>query len=123
MATGVTPTPKSIISTLEWSPVVKSDGFFIASKQYEPPITDTQHPDYAKLNIKARIEKQLQSNADPSFMVNGKLSNFTINFLDVIAVSFNALTFVSKNDEKLQVSADVVPNGIQFLGPLKFLNE
>jgi hypothetical protein len=117
------PTATSIVTTLEWSPEVKDSlgGIFIANKRNnEAPITDA---DRAKLEITARIEKKLQTNAQPSFTVNGSLINFTINFLEVIAISFHSLTFVSRENEKLQVSANVVEDGIRFLGPLKFLNE
>lgn len=105
--------PEKIITTLDWNPAVQSFSVFVADEN-----TD--------FNIQARIEKKLTGGGDTSFDINGALTNFRINFLEVIEIRFKSLSFSAAENEKLDVSADIVPideGGIEFLGPLEFLNE
>lgn len=105
--------PEKLITTLDWHPAVQSFSVFVADNT-----TD--------FNIQARIEQKLNGNNGSSFDISGALTNFRINFLDVIEIRFKSLSFSAAENKKLDISADIVPideGGIKFLGPLEFLNE
>ncbi|KAA3661089.1 MAG: hypothetical protein DWQ04_17470 [Chloroflexi bacterium] len=105
--------PEKLVTKLDWKPTVKSAGVFVAD-------------DSTTFEIMARLEQKLTGAGDTSFEINGKLTNFKINFLQVIEISFNTLEFLSGTGKKVDVNADIVPiddGGILFLGPLAFLNE
>lgn len=59
--------------------------------------------------------------AEPSFVVDGELRNFALEFLDVVRVDFDALRFHAEKGRK----TEVVPRGVrlQFRNALEFLNE
>lgn len=59
--------------------------------------------------------------AGSTFNVSGVLTNFAINFLDVLTVTFEKLTFVAEKGKKIDVSAAGVD--VLFTGPLSFVNE
>ena len=105
--------PEKLVTKLDWKPTVKSAGVFVADNS-------------TTFEIMARLEQKLTGAGDTSFEINGKLTNFKINFLQVIEISFNTLEFLSGTGKKVDVNADIVPiddGGILFLGPLAFLNE
>jgi len=91
----------------EWAPVLKSSRIFNKNTN-------------ASLKISATMAtKGSQSVYD----ISGNLSDFTINFLDIIKIPFKSLTFTSRNGEKLDVSAIISPDGIKFIGILEFLDK
>jgi len=115
-ATGV---PEQITTTLDWKPEVHSTGPFEVSD--DPGARTT-------LEIVATITKKLDL-SQPTFKITGDLTNFAVNFLDVIRVNFKSLAFVSEQGRKLDVSANLTDKAtdgkesIEFLGALAFINE
>jgi hypothetical protein len=106
--------PTSIITTLAWSPKVREKGVGPLEPIENRRIT---------LTVTAHIEQKLDG-SDPTYNVEGKLRDFQINFADALIIQFDELTFRSRKNEKLDVSAQVVdPRGVQFAGALSFLNK
>jgi DNA-binding beta-propeller fold protein YncE len=106
--------PEKIVARLDWKPDINDVGPF------EAKVGNLA----ATLAINARFEQRLSGNAPPTINVTGALSNFAINFLNVVRVNFQQLKFVAEHNKKLDIIADLAkPNGVEFLGALSFLNE
>ncbi len=109
-------TPEKLVTRLEWHPTVKStDIFRTLPENSSNPATD--------MRITAKFEQQLKQGTEPGFTVDGTIKEFAINFLEVIEVQFDSISFHAGENEKLDVSAQIKDQGINFLGPLSFLNE
>ena len=107
--------PTQSITKIEWSPQLKN---------YE---NDPVHVEFnqnglsSALTLKATLTRNL-TGGPPSSDINGQLTNFQVNLLGVIAITFNSLKFTSSNGQKLMVAAKLPSsNPIQFIGPLSFV--
>jgi hypothetical protein len=54
--------------------------------------------------------------------VNGALTGFAITLANVVGIKFKSLTFDAPAGKKLDVTAEIEGDGLQFLGDLSFLN-
>ncbi len=100
--------PTSIITTLDWSPGVKSFGPF-------------QPGDDASMEIRAQIEKKLDA-SEPKNSIDGSLSNFDLSFAKAVRIQFKSLNFKARSGHKMDVSADVKGVSFEEGGPLYFVN-
>ncbi|MCZ2525287.1 hypothetical protein [Streptomyces sp. HB2AG] len=106
-------TPTSVVTTLDWEPGTGAD---------RPAILPLRpRPGGISLSLHTRTERPLDG-SPPRSTVTTDLRNFTFDFLGVLEVHFNALSFRSENDGKPDVSAELASEGVVFKPPLSFLN-
>jgi hypothetical protein len=109
-------TPTSVITTLDWEPDTFED---------RPAIRPLKpRADGISISLHARMERPLDG-GPPRSTVTTELRNFTFDFLNVLEVHFDALSFRSENGGKPDVSAELAPGsdgGVVFKSPLSFLN-
>jgi hypothetical protein len=75
--------------------------------------------------LKATIEKKLDTTSPPASKVEGKLTDFAVRLppgkgSELVELSFNQVTFVAEPGKKVDVSIDL--RGFKFLGILAFVN-
>jgi hypothetical protein len=119
-----------IATSFTWQPDIQNVSlksnylpyFIVHSSSTTPPLT-----------VKATLTKTLGKLATkpPSYSVSATLNNFEIRFVptdsnnstltDVLHVGFNKVSFESINGQKPDVKVDI--SGIEFSGPLTFINE
>src|SRR5262249_49856047 len=58
---------------------------------------------------------------EPTFTVDGTLTNFGLNLLNVVVVSFDQLQFHNQRGKKPEINAEGVP--VEFIGPLSSVNQ
>jgi len=86
------------------------------------PIT-LDFDDVAKcLTLNVQIVTPLTGGA-PQASVDGAMVNFSLGLASVVGIKFNSIKFTAGAGKKLNVSADIAGEGLQFLGDLSFLNE
>ncbi len=59
--------------------------------------------------------------AEPSFVVDGRLSNFALDLLDIVVVTFDSLLFHVERGKKADLSVEGVH--VEFVGALSFVNQ
>ncbi len=104
-------TPQRIKTAFKWEPKVR---------QFLPfePTDDT------RLTVNVELVQHLDNPASPpSASIIGEITAFYINFLEIIRIRFDELRFTKKDNQKLDVHVVIPDGGIEFGGPLKFLNE
>jgi len=106
-----------IETDLAWAPQVKPFA--------KEPITLNFDDVTKSLTLNVQIVTPLASGAPqtPQASVDGALVNFSLGLADVVGIKFNSITFSQSAGKKLNVSADIAGDGLQFLGDLSFLNE
>jgi hypothetical protein len=101
--------------SLAWDPEIKDVdvGFFLFHKQAD-----------STLKIKGLIE-QPANGKDGHSRFSGDLTNFSLEFLKVIRLSFVSFHFSSETGKKTDVNVQLQPGdgALEFLGDLKFVNE
>jgi hypothetical protein len=107
--------PTQSITTINWSPQLTD---------YE---NDPVHVEFdqlglsSALTLKAQLTRNL-AGGPPTSQITGQLTNFQLNLLGVIALTFNSIKFSSINGQKLNVAANLPDtNAITFIGPLSFI--
>jgi YVTN family beta-propeller protein len=115
--------PRALIHRMEWSPRIKNvDPFFKAK------LGDKQ----ATLVISSRLQQRLSGvelDGEPDYEIKGVLSNFHIDFLDVLEVNFRQLEFRSVKGKKPIVNPVLANPAVDqirpivFRGPLEFLDK
>ena len=71
------------------------------------------------LLLKGRLTTTLGASAAPSLEVKGRLSNFSLEFKDLIRIGFEHIEFSSANGAKMDVKVRI--RGLTFLGKLAFV--
>ena len=102
--------PQEVRVSYDWNTPVKSALIFEAG------------PD-SKLTIAAAVTAYLDGR-QPSYSINGKLNDFSINLLpgfSFISISFSAFEFSSTSGHKMDVNPGI--KGVNFLGPLAFVQQ
>lgn len=100
---------QAVTTTLTWTPNVVSTDVFLANSA--KPLT-----------IHATIVTNLTQPSTVTATVSGTLTNFAINFLGMIRVDFDQLTFLSQTGQKTQTLARTKPqDGVTFDGSLAFV--
>ena len=105
--------PNAIQTKLHWAPIVQSKKFSLVELNFDDPAT--------ALTLDAVIVTPLTGGA-PSVSVNGALTGFAITLANVVGIKFKSLTFDAPAGKKLDVTAEIEGDGLQFLGDLSFLN-
>ena len=74
------------------------------------------------LTLNVQIVTPLAGGA-PQASVDGALANFKLKLAQVVGIKFTSITFSKPAGKKLDVSANIEGDGLQFEGDLSFLNE
>ncbi len=101
---------------LNWTPKIKAVdvGFF----KFQPIASSV-------LEIKSRIQKPTGSGVASS-RIEGKLTDFHLEFLEVVQLNFVSFAFTSVNNQKMDVEVKLKPGkneALKFIGDLTFINE
>jgi hypothetical protein len=84
------------------------------------PSTDPVNP--TKLTIHSVITTPLNDPQNANYSATAKLEKFKINLFGFVIISFKDLAFTSIKGQKPDVTLNLEPDGIQFGGPLEFIN-
>jgi hypothetical protein len=103
-----------IETDLAWAPHVKPF--------HNGPITLDFDDVTKSLTLNVQIVTPLAGGA-PQASVDGALANFKLGLAQVVGIKFTSITFSKPAGKKLDVSADIAGDGLQFEGDLSFLNE
>jgi hypothetical protein len=111
-------TPPSV--KLDWKPGIQD---IPANKVPGGFFEFTREPG-AELKIEGLIEQPINGDAGHSSFT-GKLTNFSLEFLKVIKLSFDSFSFTSETGKKTDVNVQLKPGeeALEFLGDLAFVNE
>ena len=111
--------PDKVETTLHWQPDLQilNNNTSLADPPPDVPIITTAE---TALTIDAQIVAPLDG-TDPTFTVQGTLTNFGLNLLSVIVVTFDQLQFTVKPGKKPDVSTEGV--NVEFVGPLSLVNQ
>ncbi len=107
--------PTQSVTNIKWAPQLVSYS--------KDPIKVEFHVDgeNSELTLNVHIERRLDG-TPPTSKATGKLSNFRISLLGVIALKITSITFTSQNAQKTMVVAKLgSANPIVFEGPLAFI--
>ncbi len=100
-----------IITTLDWNPKVTNLAtLFVPSNNNDC------------LTIHAEIVVFLAAK-EPTYKILGQVKDFKMNIFDCIALEFAHVKFTTGTGEKTDVDPKFKPDGIQFIGPLSFVNK
>jgi hypothetical protein len=104
-------TPTAVRTVLDWetSALVKS-GVFLNTRQTKA----------ARLALHSELTAP-KSGAPPVFKLSGVLTDFTIDFAEVIEVGFQRLSFEAVNGKKPDVHVLIDQKDVLFKGPLAFV--
>jgi len=111
--------PDKVETTLHWQPdlqILNNNTSFTDPPPDVPIITTAE----TVLSIDAQIVAPLDG-SDPTFTVQGTLTNFGLNLLSVIVVTFDQLRFTVNPGKKPDVSTEGV--NVEFVGPLSLVNQ
>lgn len=100
--------PTAVVNRLRWSPKIKSVGPFEAGPG-------------AELTIDTFFRQEV-AGGPPDYRITGRLTDFAIDFLGVLAVRFTELTFTSEAGRKPALSPVLAVPPVTFDGPLAFLD-
>lgn len=119
--------PDAVETSFEWNPDVAPNtddaGNPIPGGPPAPIVTTVNSGDPTKstrLNVKANMRAPLDG-AEPSFVVDGRLSNFALDLLDIVVVTFDSLLFHVERGKKADLSVEGVH--VEFVGALSFVNQ
>ncbi len=108
--------PTTVVTKIDWKPQLQSP----------PPgnVTLTFTPSGANasaLSLQATVTRNL-AGGPASTVVSGKLTNFTLNLLNVVNLTVDSITFTSQNGSKPDVAVELpATNPVQFQGALGFV--
>jgi hypothetical protein len=112
--------PQKVVTTMAWSPALQH----YPTPPWTNPLVSVTFGAGAALTLNTKITRDLSGGPGGS-EISGKLTSFTVTLAQVIGVSFDALSFSSKNGSKTNVRADLPSGGtnsaIVFSGPLNFV--
>jgi hypothetical protein len=111
--------PNKIQTTLHWQPDLQ---FLNNNTDFKDPPPDVPIITTAEtvLTIDALAVSPLDG-SEPTFTVTGTLTNFGLNLLSVIVVSFDQIRFTVERGKKPDVTTEGV--NVEFVGPLSFVNQ
>ena len=99
---------------LDWKPTIQNveAGFFKFIREAD-----------SQLEIEGSIEQPIDGNTGRS-LFTGSLTNFYLEFFNVIKLSFDAFRFRSETGQKTDVNVQLKSdNALEFLGDLEFVND
>jgi len=107
--------PNAQVTKFSWSPQLK---------RYENDpvrVEINQQGQASALTLKGSLTRSLKGGPATSD-IHGELTNFQVNLVGAIGITFTSLKFSSKNGQKLNVKADLPSHdAIAFIGPLAFV--
>jgi hypothetical protein len=107
--------PQQIVTRITWSPQLQSYSKDPVSIDFD---TDGQK---SALNLNVKVERNLDG-SPPASSAQGKLTNFRLELLGVVALKIASITFTSQNAQKTNVVVQLASsNAIVFEGPLAFI--
>jgi hypothetical protein len=106
---------KLIVTTLDWQPEFQGKNLGIAEIKKDAGSTLTVHAEIRKTIIPAALP------ATSEF--KGTFTNFTVVILSSVALHFSEFVFVSRSNQKPDVSVKLQPDPLEFTGDLKFVQE
>jgi hypothetical protein len=111
--------PDKIQTTLHWQPALQilNNNTSHTDPPPDVPIITTEE---TVLTIDAQIVSPLNG-SEPTFTVQGSLTNFGLNLLSVIVVTFDQIRFTVEQGKKPDVTTEGV--NVEFVGPLSFVNQ
>jgi hypothetical protein len=107
--------PKQIKTTLSWKPEVQNvpvAGILTLSFTADPANA---------LSIVSEVVTPTVSGTSPTASIKGTLQNFQLDFLEIVSVNFDELTFTADTGKKPDVTVSLAPNPLQLAGQLNFL--
>lgn len=113
--------PAKLVTTISWKPQLQD--FHGASLQPPVPADVLFDADGQKsaFTLDVAITSDLNG-GPPSSTATGKLTNFTLQLVDIIDLKVASLTYVSQNGAKSTVAMDLAASRpISFAGPLEFV--
>jgi len=112
-----------VVGTLDWKPEVGPLTIGIVS--FHPEKNGVA----AKLEVKGRVEKIVEVPPPPqpdpgTATMEGSLTNFRLELLQVVEVLFDRFTFTARTGQKLDVGVALDPDTpVRFIGDLNFVEE
>lgn len=115
------PGGKKIIVDLDWKPPLENLDLVIAAFEKD-------HPPNSEFEITGHIEKEIKLDGspigEPTFDMNGKLTNFRVSVLKSVFINFTEFRFESHSGKKTDVKVKLDPAvPVEFGGDLKFVEE
>ena len=110
--------PTTLVTKIEWTPQLQSPPAGTVTLTFTP-----SGPNQSSLTLKATVTRTL-AGGPASTEVSGKLTNFTLNLLQVVTLSVTSITFTSQNGGKPDVAAQLPANNpVAFQGALGFVQD
>jgi hypothetical protein len=107
---GTADAPVAFETTFDWTPLVKLDGKGIL-----------KFKEQNALHLSVKLRTSLKGE-EPVFDIKGELTNFYIDLVGAIQISFESLSFKQLAGQKMHVSATPKTPAVSFLGALEFFN-
>jgi hypothetical protein len=105
--------PEGPSTTFQWRLSIKGSQ---SSNIFQPR-------DNTRLDITAKLSPSNSARDETHRYVSGKLTSFDIYLQHLLKIKFESFEFVSERGNKPFINAAIEPNGVEFLGPLKFVRE
>ena len=107
-----------VTTSVIWKPDIVQDN----------PIVTQAAGETTAFTLDATITTNLANPNESSYSINGTLTHFVVNLMSTsedqfIQITFNSLTFTSASNQKENVTVDIPSDGVQFVGPLKFVEQ
>jgi hypothetical protein len=127
-------TPHHIRTVVDWHPQITLGGPMGATDLFQPfqggdPGNTSDDPVANAMDLHAVIITSLDSTMPSSTSVVGQIREFNLNLFGTdastyfILIPFDSLTFRSQSGQKTDVQVQVNSGGIQFQGPLSFVQD
>jgi hypothetical protein len=115
------PGGKKVVVNIDWKPPLENLDLGIAAFEKD-------HGDDSEFEITGRIEKKIKLDGspagEPTFDMNGQLTNFQVSVLDSVFVNFTKFGFESHSGKKTDVKVTLDPAvPVEFGGDLQFVEE
>jgi hypothetical protein len=112
--------PDSIQTSFTWEPKVARINDPSDPSSQNPSLSQLITTGETTLTVTATMVAPLNGSA-PSFTSDGTLSNFALNLLDIVVVTFEKLRFHVERGNKVDLSPEGVH--VEFVGALSFVNQ
>jgi hypothetical protein len=105
-------TPVATVTTLDWTPVTRSVDVGLAKVEVGSDA----------MTVSVRTERRLDGSPGSS-SITGTINSVDLTVAKVIHVHFDTITFSARDGQKPDVHVAMPDGGIEFLGPLSFVDE
>jgi hypothetical protein len=113
--------PTKLVTTISWKPELQD----FHGNSLQPPVPSdvlfNSDGQKSAFTLDVAVTNELNG-SPPSSVATGKLSNFTLQLVDIVDLKIASITFISKNGAKSTVTMDLAASHpISFIGPLEFV--